>query len=344
MDETPATTDGAAPAWASVGNASAEIRETHTGIVVLIRDKAYKIKKPIVTDFLDFSTSDRRERACAHEVILNSRLAPSSYLGIAHLSDPLGGLAEPVIVMRRYPDAVRLSSLVKRGAPVEDRLDAVAEMLASFHDDAGRGRTIDGHGTVDAVAARWQRNIWDFPSVRGDGGVSGVDPGHERLATQFMSGRAWLFTQRITESRIVDGHADFVADDIFCLPDGPVLLDCLEFDDHLRTSTASPTPFSWQWIWSSWVVMTLADTSWTSTVGFASNFSTAGTKDLYIAYRAVVRAKVDCIRVARGRPDAGADAQRHNAIALDHVRAADVDSFSLAAGQSREDYAGPLTG
>ena len=44
MDETPATTDGAAPAWASVGNACAEIRETHTGIVVLIGDKAYEIK------------------------------------------------------------------------------------------------------------------------------------------------------------------------------------------------------------------------------------------------------------------------------------------------------------
>ena len=152
MDETPATTDGAAPAWASVGNASAEIRETHTGIVVLIGDKAYKIKKPIVTDFLDFSTPDRRERACAHEVILNSRLAPSSYLGIAHLSDPQGGLAEPVIVMRRYPDAARLSSLVKRGEPVEDHLDAIAEMLARFHDDADRRRAIDGHGTVDAVA------------------------------------------------------------------------------------------------------------------------------------------------------------------------------------------------
>jgi len=78
MDETPATTDGAAPSsWASVGNASAEIRETHTGIVVLIGDKAYKSKSRIVTDFLDFSTPDRRERACAHEVILNSRLAPA---------------------------------------------------------------------------------------------------------------------------------------------------------------------------------------------------------------------------------------------------------------------------
>jgi aminoglycoside phosphotransferase family enzyme len=54
MDETPAMSDGAAPAWASVGNASAEIRETHTGIVVLIGDKAYKIKKPIVTGLPEF--------------------------------------------------------------------------------------------------------------------------------------------------------------------------------------------------------------------------------------------------------------------------------------------------
>jgi aminoglycoside phosphotransferase family enzyme len=45
MGQTPATTDGAAPAWASVGNASAEIRETPTGIVVLIGDKAYKNQK-----------------------------------------------------------------------------------------------------------------------------------------------------------------------------------------------------------------------------------------------------------------------------------------------------------
>jgi aminoglycoside phosphotransferase family enzyme len=69
-----------------------------------------KIKNPIATDFLGFSTPDRRERACAHEVALNSRLSPSSYLGIAHISDPQGGLAEPVIVMRRYPDASRWSS------------------------------------------------------------------------------------------------------------------------------------------------------------------------------------------------------------------------------------------
>src|ERR1700739_4821897 len=76
----------------------ADIRETHTGVVVLVGDRAYKFKKPITTDFLDYSTPASRERACAREVELNRRLAPDGYLGVAHLSDPSGGPAEPAIV------------------------------------------------------------------------------------------------------------------------------------------------------------------------------------------------------------------------------------------------------
>ena len=37
----------------------------------------------------------------------------------------------------------------------------------------------------------------------------------ERLATQFISGRATLFDERIGVRRMVDGHADLIADDIF---------------------------------------------------------------------------------------------------------------------------------
>lgn len=70
----------AAP-WATPGNLAAEVCETHTGLVVLVGDHAYKTKKPVHTDFLDFSTVEQRERVCHREVDLNSRLAPSSYLG-----------------------------------------------------------------------------------------------------------------------------------------------------------------------------------------------------------------------------------------------------------------------
>ena len=56
----------------------------------------------------------------------------------------------------------------------------------------------------------------------------------DRLAHRFIAGRAALFASRISDRRIVDGHGDLLADDIFCTDSGPVLLDCLEFDDRLR--------------------------------------------------------------------------------------------------------------
>jgi aminoglycoside phosphotransferase family enzyme len=55
-----------------------EVHETHTGIVFLAGARAYKVKKPVLTDFLDFRAVEARERVCAHEGA-NKRLAPDSY-------------------------------------------------------------------------------------------------------------------------------------------------------------------------------------------------------------------------------------------------------------------------
>ena len=137
------TTDAAACASTTASTPYAEIRETHTSVVVLVGDRAYKSKKPVTTDFLDFSAPEARERACEREVELNRRLAPDSYLGVAHLSDPSGGPAEPVVVMRRYPDESRLATRVRNGDLVTASVERVAEELARFHERADRGRAID---------------------------------------------------------------------------------------------------------------------------------------------------------------------------------------------------------
>jgi len=68
------TTDAVARASTAASTPYAEIRETHTGVVVLIDDRAYKIKKPVTTDFLDYSLLASRERACAR-ARLNSTAA-----------------------------------------------------------------------------------------------------------------------------------------------------------------------------------------------------------------------------------------------------------------------------
>src|SRR5262245_41483394 len=71
MDGAAATEMPVREPWMTAGNLCAQVNETHTGIVTLIGDKAFKAKKPIRTDFLDFSTAGLREYACQREVALN---------------------------------------------------------------------------------------------------------------------------------------------------------------------------------------------------------------------------------------------------------------------------------
>src|SRR5689334_21743350 len=141
---------------------NAEIRETHTGLVVLVGDKAYKVKKPVVTDFLDFSSVERREQVCTREVELNRRLAPESYRGIGHFDNAGLCPVEPVIMMRRHPDSLRLATMAATGEPVDDHILRIAEILARFHDRAQRSRVIDACGTAPEITKLWQENLTEL--------------------------------------------------------------------------------------------------------------------------------------------------------------------------------------
>ncbi|ANW65041.1 hypothetical protein BCA37_16870 [Mycobacterium sp. djl-10] len=312
---------------------SYEVRETHTGLVFLAGGFAYKAKKPIVTDFLDFRAADERERVCEREVLLNRRLAPQSYLGVGHFMSPDGTAPEPVVVMHRYHDRIRLRSMVERGEPVERHLGDLAEHLATFHAGAERSPDIDDAATVARIAERWQENLSELSRL---GAESGIPTGHiceaRRLSMSYIAGRKPLFDARIDAKRIVDGHGDLLADDIFCASSGPVPLDCLEFDDRLRYIDGLDD--------AAFLAMDLEfldrrDLS----VLFLDSYRRAAQDDapqslahFYIAYRAVVRAKVDCIRMSQGRGGADDDARRHLDVALDHLQAATARLILIGGG------------
>lgn len=63
-----------------------DVRETHIGVVFLLGKRAYKMKKPMTTGFLDFSSPERRLAACRREVELNRQLARDVYLGVSSVS------------------------------------------------------------------------------------------------------------------------------------------------------------------------------------------------------------------------------------------------------------------
>lgn len=308
--------------FATHGNRDApyvEAYETHSGMVVLVGDRAYKAKKPVQTDFLDFRTVEQREEACTREVQLNSRLAPDSYFGLGHFSDPSGAVSEPIIVMRRYHDDERLASMVKRGEPVEHVLDSIAGLLADFHARTQRSRRISLQGEPGAIHRRWFDN---FPTLDRHADTAVPSESLRRvagLAAEYLAGRTCLFSQRIEEGCIVDGHADLLADDIFWVDNRPVLLDCLEFSDELRyidrIDDAAFLAMDLEFLGRK----DLGDHFLDRYTAYSGDTAPSSLRDFYIAYRAVVRAKVDCVQLTQGKQGADAAAARHLAIALRHL-------------------------
>ena len=95
--------------------------ETHMSWVFLTDRHAYKLKKPVVYDYLDYGTLAARRRNCREELRLNRRLAPNVYLDILPLAQDefgrlrLGGPGEVVdwlVVMRRLDHAFMLNRLI----------------------------------------------------------------------------------------------------------------------------------------------------------------------------------------------------------------------------------------
>lgn len=312
-----------------MSHGEAAVLETHAGTVILFGDRAYKVKKPVDLGFLDYTRREARHAACRREVELNRRFAPDVYLGVADVTDEDGRPCDHLVVMRRMPAARRLSSLIRAGVPVGDHLRAVARLLAAWHARAPRGPRIAAEGRRDALRARWSDSIAQVRRVLDDGGPptpAALDE-IERSTLHFLDGRDELFEARVAAGRVVDGHGDCLADDVFCLEDGPRVLDCIEFDDRLRYLDGLDD--------AAFLAMDLERLDPAGSDAMAARFldwyaefagdpAPPALRHHYVAYRAFVRCKVACLRRAQGDPTAGAAAAGLADLTLRHLRAGAV--------------------
>lgn len=302
----------------------AQACETHTAIVFFAGDRAYKVKKPVDLGFLDYTTRAARRHACEREVALNRRFAPDVYLGLGEFSGPDAEAPEPLVVMRRMPADRRLSRLVREGADVDDVLRAVARRLAAWHAKAPRGPDVDEQGTRDALSSRWEAGFAQVHAMADDGSVPEGMPETERLVRRYLAGREPLFASRIEQGRVVDGHGDLLAEDVFCLDDGPRILDCLEFDDRLRHVDGLDD--------AAFLAMDLEQLGAPEAAAyFLAQYSEysgdpapASLRHHYVAYRAFVRAKVSLIQARQGAPGAQAAARSLFSTTLRHLRTSAV--------------------
>ncbi len=303
--------------------------ETHISTVFFVGDRAYKVLKPLRTSFLDFSTTERRLEAATTELELNRRMAPNVYLGHADVVEH-GEVVDRMIVMQRLPDDRRLSTMVTHD-DVDDCVRSIARTVAAFH--AAQQPILD----AEAIAGRpglmrnWNDNFAELDLVVGDVLQPAELVRAQTLVRRFLDHREPLLRRRMADGLVRDGHGDLTAADIFCLDDGPEILDCLAFDPSLRIADVL--------LDVAFLVMDLdrlAGSRLSSAFlrwycEFSNEHHPAALAHHYVAYRANVRAKVEAIRYRQGDLSAAAAVRAYHHLSLSHLERAQL-TITLVGG------------
>ncbi len=215
-----------------------DVIETHISWVILTDEYAYKIKKPVVLDFLDFGDLERRKFYCEEEIRLNRPWAPEIYLDVVAITEQdgvsrFGGPGTPVeyaVRMRRFDEQKRLDRELERGELTAADMRELGRVIAERHATA----EIAGPSGREHFVAVAQSLIRDnFTALEDAVDVRSLGPLRE-WTEQALKGAGERFRQRFDAGFVRDCHGDLHLANLVRLPGGIATFDCIEFNDDLR--------------------------------------------------------------------------------------------------------------
>ncbi len=218
-----------------------EFIQTHISYVILTEKYAYKIKKPLNTSFLDFSSLEQRKYYCERELQLNRRLAAEMYLevlpikekdGEFYISQEEGEIVDYALKMQRMDNSREMDELLKKGEVTETHIEKIAQKIAHFHQEI---EVIDKPFSLEAY-----KNRFNAINEQREFVENNLEPGYARYMDEaiaysddFLQENQKLLKARHEQGMIKDGHGDLHSKNIF-LYDDPIIFDCIEFNDRYR--------------------------------------------------------------------------------------------------------------
>lgn len=284
-----------------------ELVETHISWVFLVGELAYKVKKPVKLDFLDFSTPALREHFCREELRLNQRFAPQLYLGLSQVVETPAGLVvdgrgpvvDHAVRMHRFDRSRELDALIRRDDVDATLLADFGARLARSHGEspaAGPDRPWAGPArTLSACRENFDelRRLAD-PALRERAAVL------EEWTGQRYPGLEPRFGRRQSAARFRECHGDLHCANVVEHGGQLLAFDALEFDPGLHwIDVANDLAFLWMDLRARGrddLAAALLD-GWLAVSG---DFDALGVLRFYEVYRACVRAKVAAIRLGQG--------------------------------------------
>ncbi|MBB1631089.1 bifunctional aminoglycoside phosphotransferase/ATP-binding protein [Cupriavidus sp. UME77] len=225
--------------------------ETHISQVFLAGPFAYKVRKPVRLDFVDFATLAAREADCHAELELNRRMAAALYFGVVPIvagSGPgevrVGGTGQALeyaVKMRRFRQQDLFCAMAQTNRLTGTHVETLARRLAAIHLAAPVAGGGAGHGTPARIAAVAQQALAGVAALASGTGVAA------RMAALLRERAVALqpaFAKRLASGHVRECHGDLHLGNIALIDGEPTPFDCLEFDAGLRwIDTISDTAF-----------------------------------------------------------------------------------------------------
>lgn len=277
-----------------------ELMETHISWVVLAGNYAYKIKKPVVLDFLDFGTLEKRRHYCEEELRLNRPWAPELYLDVVAITGPadaplVGGGGEALeyaVKMLRFDQELRLDRQLEAGLLTVADMKELGQNIAGRHAAAARPDPADRERLVGQAVHYFRENFDYLGDIIEAGDFRFLQDWTERELDKHGA----TLRQRFDDGFVLDCHGDLHLGNLVRLPSGITTFDCIEFNPDLRNTDVFAD-----------VGFLAMDLTEKGHPGLAAHFLNrylersgdyegVALLDLYFVYRCLVRAKVAAIR------------------------------------------------
>lgn len=285
-----------------------QLLQTHISWVILTGEYAYKIKKPLDLKFLDYSTLARRKHFCEEELRINQKLAPDLYLKVVPIygseteptfepADDDSEIIEYALVMHQFEQSHMFDQLLANNQLSDERMLEVTELLAAFHANTERAAAQSAYGTPEQIWQPVEQNFTQSLPL-----VSNVT-----LIAQLRELFAWSeqahqslhesFVRRKSDDRIRKCHGDVHLGNMVDYKGKALLFDAIEFNPDLQyTDTMADLGF---------LVMDLIDKQQTAFANLVinqyclltDNYDGLQVLKYYIVYRAMVRAKINLMRL-----------------------------------------------
>ena len=282
-----------------------ELIETHISWVVLTGEFAYKIKKPVNFGFLDFSTLKKRHACCQQELLLNKRQAEDIYLDVVTITGTAdkpkisgdGKTFEYAVKMQQFQQSAQLDNMLADNKLTTKHMDAIAHMVANFHHTINVADDSMTYGDKESV---YQPVLENFTQINENLKTKSYAKEINALTQWSHSVFTKLKTdleQRKRNGFIRECHGDMHLRNLIWLNGRAMAFDCIEFNSNLRwIDVISDIAF---------LIMDLQDRQQqklanrflNSYLELTGDYKGLSILPFYLCYRAMVRAKVDALRL-----------------------------------------------